>query len=118
MSRISLFDTWPKKRAPIKHFKNRGFSKVFFNTDVRHEPAIFGPKTQNQKFQLSLFFAFSSLSTTQTQTCAKTPIFIVFLANLKREVSNAKLKTQEIEKPNVSMFAPFLKKAIFRKIGK
>ena len=26
--------TWPKKRAPKKHYKNRGFSKLFFGKHI------------------------------------------------------------------------------------
>ena len=40
--------TWPKKRAPKKHYKNRGFSKLIFGKKhMRHETAIFGPKNLN-----------------------------------------------------------------------
>ena len=44
--------TWPKERAPPKHYRSRGFNKPIFEkkTDMRHEAAIFGqrkPKSRN-----------------------------------------------------------------------
>ena len=63
--------TWPKKRAPKKHYKNRGFRPFFWKADVRHETAIFGPK--KPKFINSsyhFFCLFSSLSATEnTKNC-------------------------------------------------
>ena len=46
---------------------------------MRHETAIFGQKTQIQKFQLSFFFLpFFLFQKQKTQKSAETPIFIVF----------------------------------------
>ena len=73
--------TWPKKRAPKKHYKNSGFSKLFFwKTHMRHETAIFGPKKLNfinssYHFFLPVFF---SLNNRKHKKNAETPIFIVF----------------------------------------
>ena len=57
--------TWPKKRAPKKHYKNRGFRAFFFKADVRHETAIFGPKNpkfinSSYHFFLPVFFSFNN----------------------------------------------------------
>ena len=50
--------TWPKKRAPKKHYKNGGFSNPFFGEQfcVTKRPCL-DKKSQIQKFQLP-FFAF------------------------------------------------------------
>ena len=80
--------TWPKKRAPRKHYKNRGLSLLFFEEkDMRYETAIFGPtKTQIQKFQLSFFFAYFLLFQHQkTQKIAETPFLLCFSKPKKRE---------------------------------
>ena len=109
--------TWPKKRAPKKHYKNRGFSILFFwKTHMRHETAIFGPKkpkfiNSSYHFFLLVFF---SLNNRKHKKC-RNPYFYSVLANQKkREFSNFILKTLKIEKPNFCTL--FLKKAIFRKL--
>ena len=46
---------------------------------MRHETAIFGPKNQIHKFQLSFLFAcFLLYQQQKTPNIAETPIFIVF----------------------------------------
>ena len=55
--KIAFFDTLAQKTRTPKHYKNRGFS-LFWKKVMRHGTAIFGQKTQIQKFQLSFFFAF------------------------------------------------------------
>ena len=49
-----VLTTWPKKRAPRKHYKNRGFSK-----------AIFGQKTKprNSNYHFCLFLLFQQQNT-------------------------------------------------------
>ena len=75
--------------------------------------AIFGQKTQIQKFQLSFFFLPFSLSKTKKHKNLLKPLFYSVLANQKkREFSKNQLKTQKFEKPNFCTL--FLKKAIFR----
>ena len=72
--------TWPKKRAPKKHYKNRGFSNPFCGKQfwVTKRPFL-DKKSQIQKFQLSFFFClFLLLQQQKTQKLAETPIFIVF----------------------------------------
>ena len=51
---------------------------------MRHETVIFGQKTQIQKFQLSFLFAFFLFQQQKTPKLTEIPIFIVFLANLKK----------------------------------
>ena len=77
--KFPFLTTWPKKRAPPKHYKTRGFSKPFLKKTYASRNGHFRTKTtQIQQFQLSFVCLFSSLSTTKTQKCAETPIFIVF----------------------------------------
>ena len=50
-----VLTTWPKKRAPKKHNKNRGFRKASFEKEICVTKRQFlDKKTQIQKFQLSL----------------------------------------------------------------
>ena len=53
VSKISFLTTWPKKRAPPKHYKI-GVSAIFWwgEKHTRHETAILDQKTKIQKFQL------------------------------------------------------------------
>ena len=50
--------TWPRKRAPPKHYKNRGFSTPIFEKQLRvmKRPCL-DNKKKIQKFQLSFFGA-------------------------------------------------------------
>ena len=75
--KFPLFDNLAQKRAP-KNTMNIGVSaKHFWKTDARHEMAIFGQKTQIQKFQLSFFCVFLLLQQ-QKNKKSETPIFMVF----------------------------------------
>ena len=58
--KLPFLTTWPRKRAPKKHYKNRGFSKAFLEKQlcVTKRPFL-DKKTQIQKFQLSFFLPFS-----------------------------------------------------------
>ena len=110
--KFPFLTTWPKKRAPKKHYKNRGFSKAFFwkQLCVTKRPFL-DQKTQNQKFQLSFFFAFSSLSTTKTTKIGWNPYFYSVLANLKKEnFQNLNIKHRNLKNP---IFAPFFWKRLF-----
>ena len=71
---------WPRKCAPKKHYKNRGFRAFFFGKQmcVTKRPFL-NQKTKIHKFQLSFFFAYFLLFQQQkTPKIAETPIFIVF----------------------------------------
>ena len=60
VSKNSLFlTTWPRKHAPPKHYKNRGFSTPIFEKQlcVTKRPFL-DKKTQIQKIQLSFCFAY------------------------------------------------------------
>ena len=63
--------TWPKKRAPPKHYRNMGFSLLFFEKKicVTKRPFL-DQKTQIQKFQLSFFLpTFFSLNNKNSSIC-------------------------------------------------
>ena len=52
--------TWPKKRAPPKHYKNMGFSKACLEKNhMRHETAILHQKT-NPEIPVIIFFCLFS----------------------------------------------------------
>ena len=89
VQKLPFLTTWPRKRAPPKHYKNRGFSTPIFEKQlcVTKRPFL-DKKNQIHKFQLSFFFLpFSSLSTTKNTKICWNPYFYSVLANLKREFS-------------------------------
>ena len=57
--KLPFLTTWPRKRAPPKHYKNRGFSTpILKNSYASRNGHFWTKKTQIHKFQLSFFFAF------------------------------------------------------------
>ena len=114
---FKVFDNLAKKRAPTKHYKNRGFSNPFFGKQfwVTKRPFLDNKKPNPEiPVIIFLFLPFSSLATTKNTRISWNPYFIVFLQPPKKEFSKFKLKTQNIEKPNFCTL--FLKKVIFRKL--
>ena len=71
---------WPRKRAPKKHYKNRGFRAFFLKSScVSRNGRFWTKKPKIYKFQLSFLFAYFLLFQKQkTPKSAETPIFIVF----------------------------------------
>ena len=59
VQKFSFLTTWPKKRAPKKHYKNRGFSNPFFEKQlwVTKRPCLDNKKT-NPEIAVSIFFTF------------------------------------------------------------
>ena len=113
LSNNSLFlTTWPRKRTPQKHYKNRGFGTPIFEKElcVTKRPSL-DKKTQIQKFQLSFFFAiFFSFNNKNTTNCW-TPYCYSVLANLKKDnFQNLNLKHWKLKNP---IFAPFFRKRLF-----
>ena len=108
VSKNCLFLTpWPRKRAPQKHYKNRGFSLFFFGKEVmRHETAIFGQKkpkfiNSSYHFYSCLFFSFKN----KKHKNLLKPLFLYsVLANLKKEnFPKINLKHRNLKNP---IFAP------------
>ena len=113
--KISLFLTpWPRKRAPKKHYKNRGCRAFFLESRCASRNGHFWTKkTKIHKFQLSLFCLFSSISTTKNPKHCWNPYFYNVLANQKKRIfKKITLNTENWKKNNFC--TPFLKKAIFR----
>ena len=78
--------TWPKKRAPKKHYKNRGFSQLFFGKHicVTKRPFL-DQKNLHSQIPIIIFFClFSSLSTTENTKKCWNPYFYSVLANQKK----------------------------------
>ena len=110
-----LLTTWPKTRAPPKHYKKTGVSesKVLKNSYASRNGHFWTQKIQIRKFQLSYICCPYSFFNNK-QKCSETPILWCF-SKVKKEIfSKSRLKTQNIEKPNFC--TPFLKKANFSKV--
>ena len=102
MSKLPFLTTWPRKRAPQKHYKNRGFSKAFLEKKqlcVTKWPFLDKkPKSRNSSYH---FFGSFLLFQQQKHKHLLKPLFYSVLANLqKREFSKNELKTEKFEKPN------------------
>ena len=112
VSNISFLTTWPRKRAPPKHYKNwggGGSANFFLKKQMRHETAIFGPKKQIHKFQLSFFCLFLLFWTTKTQQIAETPNFYSVLANIEKRFQTLNLKQRNLNWKKNQFLHPFSK---------
>ena len=114
--KFPLFDNLAKKRAPKKHYENRGFSKAFFENRYASRSGHFWiKKTQIPKFQLSFLVVFFSFSTKNT-TINWNPDFYSVLANLKKEnFQNLKLKHRKLK---TQFLHPLFEKNYFLKIAR
>ena len=105
VSNMSLFcQLGPLKRAPPKHYKNRGFSKAFFEKEicVTKRPCL--DKKLIQKLQLSFFAYFLLLQQQKTYKMGWDPYFYSVFANLKEDnFQILNLKHRKLKNPN---FAP------------
>ena len=107
-----LVATWPKKRAPKKHYKNRGFREQIFEKQFWATKRPFLDKKPNPEIPVIILFVFFLLFQQKIQKFAETPMFIVFWQTKKENFQNLNLKHRKLKNP---IFAPlFLKKAIFR----
>ena len=77
--KFPFFDNLAKKRAPKKHYKNRGFCKAFLEKQicVAKRPFL-DKKIPNPEISVIIFLPFSSLSTTKNTKISRNPHFIVF----------------------------------------
>ena len=113
--KFPFLTTWPTKRAPPKHYKNRGFGKFFFGKTYASRKPFLDQKKPKSRIPVINFRGPLSLSTTKKhKNIAETPVFIVFQRTSKGEFSKNKHKTEKAEKPNFCTL--FLKKATFKKI--
>ena len=75
VSKSSLFlTTWPRKRAPPKHYKNRGFSTPIFEKQLCITKRPFLDKKNKSRNSNYHFCLFSYLSTTKNTKSAETLI--------------------------------------------
>ena len=104
---MPFLTTWPRKRAPKKHYKNRGFGKAFLEKQlyVTQWPLL-DKKNTNPEISVIVFFAFFFSFNNKKPKLAGTPIFSV-LAKLKKEkFQNFRLKHRKKNQ----FLHPFLKK--------
>ena len=110
VSNISFLTTCPKSAHPQNTIRIGVSENKFLKKQlcVTKRP-LWTQKTQTQKFQLSLFCPFSTLSTTKnTQQCSETPILIVFWQSQKNEIfQKFNPKHRNLKNPT---FAPFFEK--------
>ena len=88
VSKISFFDNLAKKRAPQKHYKNRGFSNPFSGNQfwVTKRPFL-DQKNPNPEIPVIIFLLpFSSLTTTKNTKISWNPYFYSVLADLKKRI--------------------------------
>ena len=105
--------TWPKKRAPKIHYKNRGFSNPFCGKQfwVTKRPFL-DKKKPNPEIPVIIFFwPFSSPTTTKNTKVSWNPYFYSVSANLKKEnFQHLNSKHRKLKNP---IFAPFFWKSLF-----
>ena len=84
--KIHFLKTWPKKRAPPKHYKNRVSAHQFLKNRYASRNGHFWTKNKSRNSSY-LFCLSSSLLTTKHKTLPKIKIklFYSVLANIKRE---------------------------------
>ena len=110
VSKFSLFWQLGQNVRTQKHYKNRGFSNPFFGKQFCVTKRSFLEKNKNKSRNSSYHFVlpFSSLSTTKTHKNQLKPLFLLCLANLKKErFQNFNLKHRKLKSP---IFAPFFEK--------
>ena len=71
--KFPFLTTWPKKRAPKKHYQQG----IFWKRDMRHETATFGQKT-NPEIPVIIFFGLFLLFQQQNIKISWNRIIIVF----------------------------------------
>ena len=117
VSKTSLFlTTWPKKRAPQHTIKIGVSATHFLKTVVSFtKPPFLDQKTQNQKFQLSVFVClFFSFNNKKRKNALKPLFYSVFASKpKKRQFQKLTLKHRNSNKQKRCLY-PFLRKNIFR----
>ena len=83
--KFSFLDNLAKKARTQKHYKNRGFSKAFFEKQicVTKRPFL-DKKIPSSEIPVIILFCLFSLSTTKTPKLTETPIFVVFFCKPKK----------------------------------
>ena len=113
VQKLPVLTTWPRKRAPPKHYKNMGFQPFFWKKlCVTKRPFLDQKKPKSINSSYHCFFAFFSLQQEKNTQISWNPYFYNVLTHLKKEnFQILNLKHRKLKNPN---FAPsFLKKVIF-----
>ena len=110
VQKLPFLTTWPRNRAPPKHYKTRGFSTPIFEKQlcVTKRPFL-DKKNQIPKFQLSFFFCSFLLCQQQKHKHLLKPVFYSVLANLKKRIFK-KWKQRNLKNP---ILGPFFLKRLF-----
>ena len=115
--KFPFLTTWPKSAHPKKHYKNRGFREHIFEKQfwVTKRPFLDKrTKSRNSSYHIS-FCRFLLLQQQKTTKISWNPYFYSVLANPPKDnFQNLSIKHRKLKNP---IFAPFLKKAIFRKLA-
>ena len=77
---------WPKKRAPIQHYKNRGFSKFFLKSSYASRNGHFWTEIPNSRNSSYHFFCLFLLFQQQKTHKSAEPLFYSVFANLKKRI--------------------------------
>ena len=77
VQKLPFLTTWPRKRAPPKHYKNRGFSLFFEKRYASRNGHFWTKKPKSRNSSYHFFFAFFLFQQQKTPKLAETPIFIV-----------------------------------------
>ena len=110
VQKLPFLTTWPRKRAPPKHIKNRGFSLFFEKKLCVTIRPFLDQKNPNPEIPIIIFFCLFSLSTTKNTKISWNPYFYSVLANLKKEnFQILNLKHRKLKNP---IFAPFFWKRL------
>ena len=111
VQKLPFLTTWPRKRAPPKHYKNRGFSLFVFEKKlfVTKRPFL-DQKNPNPEIPVIIFGLFSQ-STTKNTKISWNPYFYSVLTNPQKDnFQNLNLKHRKLKNP---IFAPFFWKRLF-----
>ena len=104
--------TWPKTRAPLKHYENRGFREhIKKNSFASRNGHFWTPKMQIQKFQLSFVFVPLFSFNNKKHKSALKPIFYSVLAKSKQDIFQ-KVVSKHRKLKNLT-FAPFFEEGNF-----
>ena len=111
LPKIPFFDNLAQKARTPKHYKNRGFSTPIFENNYASRNGHFWTKNSPEIPVIVFLGLFSSLSTTKNIKSAE---FLYFL-QARQNIFKKNLKQRNLKTP---IFAPFLKKRQFKKMGR
>ena len=107
VKKFPFLTTRPRKRAPPKHYKNRGFSKTLLKKICVMKRPFLDKRNPNPEIPDIICCPFFSFSNKNTKILWNL-YFCSVLANLKKRTSKNYLSLKN------PIFAPFFEKAVFR----